>query len=446
MFNKPKILVVISTPEYYRNYITSPALDRIKERCVFIVHEKLMAKNFPGIKKENLVPYCYPERPKSLYRHFFYVNSWRYRNKSSSFAFRFEQVPSQRRKFFYKLASLPIVYNLVKFFVFQITRDKNLEGILSEIDPQIILLPSAGYEGLTFEIIRIAQKKKIPTCLLVDNWDNLTSKTVFTRKPDYLTVWGKRAVEDAVQIHGIERSHVFPLGTARFIEYMSRENADLLSLYNFKYVLFAGIAAPFDELSTLKELEKIIDRKGLDIKIVYRPHPWRKHRKCADTFFGYDFRHIVIDEQAKLYYKRDEMDEFNDIYMPDLKYYPKLLANMEFMICPLSTMMIEGLLFGKKVFVPVYDDGIHFTNPKNMLARHTHFRGIDKFKNIYLVESLNDLEKIFTGALQQISDAGIVKNNDIFDFISPDTPNYPLELEKLVGQIINSRPHVASEA
>ncbi len=433
--NNSKILVVISTHEYYRNYITSPALDKIKERCIFIVHKQLMVKDFPGIKREQLMPYCYPERNKSWHRHFFYVNSWRYRHKSSSFAFRFEGLPHRRRKFFYKLASLPVIYNLVKFFVFQVTRDKNLEEILSEINPRIILLPSSGYDGLTFEIIRIAKKKKIPTCLLVDNWDNLTSKTVFTRKPDYLVVWGKQAVEAAVRIHGMERNRVFPLGTPRFMGYMNREGRDLPSPYNFKYILFAGIAVPFDELSTLKKLEEIIDRKGLDIKIVYRPHPARTRRQCADTFFEYDFKHILIDEQAKLYYKRDQ--EFKDIDMPDLEYYPKLLANMEFMICPLSTMMIEGLLFGKKVFVPVYDDGIHFTNPKNLLARHEHFRGIDKFKNIHLVKSSDDLEKIFTESFQQTLEPKDVKYNNIFDFISPDTSNYALELEKLVNRIIN---------
>lgn len=435
--NNPKILVVISTPEYYRNYIASHALDRIKVRCVFVVHEKLMVKDFPGIRRKQLVPYCYPERNKSMYRHFFYVDAWRYRHKSSSFAFRFETLSDRRRQFFYKLASLPVIYNLVKFLVFKRTHDRNLEIILSGINPQIILLPSASYDGLTFEIIGIAKKKKIPTCLLVDNWDNLTSKTVFTRKPDYLVVWGNQAVEAAVRIHSMERSRVFSLGTPRFIEYMNRENLDLTSPYKFKYILFAGIAAPFDELSTLKKLEEIIDQKGLDIKIVYRPHPWRKHRKCADTFFGYDFKHIVIDEQAKLYYKRDEMDEFNDIYMPELSYYPKLLANMEFMICPLSTMMIEGLLFGKKVFVPVYDDGIHFTNPKNLLARHEHFREIDKFKNIYLIENLEDLEKVFMGFSRQMPDADYVKDDSIFNFISPDTPNYPLELEKLIGRILS---------
>lgn len=396
-----------------------------------------MEKDFPGIKKERLVSYLYPERNKSWYRHFFYVDAWRYRHKSSSFAFRFETLSDRRRKFFYKLASLPVVYNLVKFFIFWVTRDKNLERIISKINPQIILLPSSGYDGLTFEIIRMAKKKKIPTCLLVDNWDNLTSKTVFPIRPDYLVVWGNQSVEAAIRVHNMERSHVFPLGTPRFIEYMNRENFDLTSPYKFKYILFAGIAAPFDELSTLKKLEEIIDRKGIGIKIVYRPHPWRKHRKCADTFFEYDFKHIVIDEQAKLYYKRDELDEFNDMYMPDLKYYPKLLANMEFMICPLSTMMIEGLLFGKKVFVPVYDDNIHFTNPKNLLARHEHFRGINKFPNVYLIHNIENLEKIFAQSFWQEQDDLRIQTADVFDFISPDTANYPQELGKIIGQITN---------
>ncbi|MEJ7786038.1 MAG: hypothetical protein WKF96_14630 [Solirubrobacteraceae bacterium] len=43
--------------------------------------------------------------------------------------------------------------------------------------------------------------------------------------------------------------------------------------------------------------------------------------------------------------------------------YPALLEHAEHVVCPLSTMMVEAAIFGKRVLVIAYHDGLHETSP-----------------------------------------------------------------------------------
>ncbi len=432
---KPKILFLLCHGwEYYRNYITSPALDMIKDRCYFIVHEKLFNKDFAGIGRDRIFSYTYPPRKAILHRHIFNINTWRYRKKSSSFLPRFQGFKPRLQRI-YKILSTPLLYQFSRsFFLFK-AHDKTLAELIKKIDPSIVLIPSSAHEGVSFETIRICKKLGIPTFMLIDNWDNISSKTIFTYLPDFLGVWSRQAVEHAVKIRDMPKEKIFILGTPRFVDYFKLRNKKLPSLYPFKYILFAGCSFGFDELTCLKKLDEIIEKRDLDVRVVYRPHPWRKHRKGADTFFEYDFKNTTIDEQAKLYYKRDEDDEFNDFYRPELGYYPKLLANMEFMICPLSTMMIEGLIFNKKVFALAYDDNAHTVSPKVVYDRYEHYRGIEKLKNIRMIFEFNDLEKIFSGSDEL---KGPTDPIDLDYFISDNTGNYPQLLKAAVDKILSS--------
>ncbi len=428
------ILFMVTSQEYYRNYITSSALDEIKDRCVFVVDGNLMNRDFPTIDRKKLIPYTYPEHKNIFHKHLFNINMWKFRNLSTSFVFRFTRRLKERQKFIYRILSLPIIYHFIKFIFLLRSSDSVLEKIINKINPSLILIPSSGYEGLSFEVIKIAKDKKISTCLLIDNWDNLSSKTIFTRKPDCLVVWGQQAIEDAVRIHKMDPNKVFALGTPRFIEYEKESKSNLSSPYPFNYILFAGNALPFDELSALKKLDEIIDSKKLDLKVVYRPHPMRHKRKCLDNFVESDFRHIVLDIQARDYYgvgEKKNSDKSGEL--PDLKYYPRLLSNMEFMICPLSSMIIESLLFNKPVFVLAYDDRVHSTNPKELLRYYEHFRGIENLNNVEMVSEFNDLEKIFNG------DPGLnnrKKMGNLNYYISEKTKDYPRNLKLLVEDIL----------
>lgn len=430
-----KILVLVSSLEYYRSYITSHALDEIQEDCVFLVHPKLLNLDFRGISKEKIITYEYPRKKIVLHRRLFNINTWKYRKRSASFGARFATITKKRQRYLYKLFSVPGLYQLAEWLILLRTYDKQLFKIIKEISPDIILIPSSAYEGISFETIKIGKQLNIPTTMLIENWDNLSGKTIFTRMPDYLGVWSEQTAEFAVRIRNMPRDRIFIIGTPRFIDYYSKDKK-FESPYPFKYAVFAGMSSTFDELSALKKIDDVIEKKKLGIKIIFRPHPQQVKRRCADTFFEYDFKHTILDNQARQYYKRgsDLEDGFNPVlYAPDINYYPGLLANMEFMVCSLSSLLIEGLIFGKKVYVLAYDDGIHERHPKFYYQNYEHFRGIEKLRNTRMIFNFDELEGIGDNDTNPLAEPNPL---ELEHFITAKTAGYPKELKIIVDTII----------
>lgn len=421
--NQGSILFIVTNQIFYNNYFNTKALSKIRNRLVFLVDREVKISK----SLKSVIWYSYPKNKANWHEELFNINMCKFSNRSKTFKFRFLRL-SKIKRLKYKILALPIVCELAKLFIFKLTDDLKLSQIIQEIKPSLILIPSMGYEGETFEAIKAAKRHHIPSCVLVDNWDNLSSKTIFTRKPDYLTVWGEQTKEHAVKIHGIESNKISVLGTPRFINYFNKNNAHLKSPYSFKYAVFAGNALAFDELTTLKKLDELLEKHNEKITIIYRPHPWRHTRKCADTFFEYDFKHIKLDHEAKKYYKK----ELGIKFVPDLDYFPKLLANMEYMICPLSTMLIEGLLLGKNVYVLTYDDGIHFTNPKNAFRNYEHFKGIGSLPNVDIIDNFDDLNVIMKNKLRK----QITIKANLNYYISDETVNYSENLLELTKTII----------
>ena len=424
-----KILFVLNSADYFRNYIDSGALKEIIQDCFFLVGSQITDKQVKMLGKNKVFRYEFPKNKSDLHSHLFNINTKKYINRSKTFKFRFIRISSNRMRQIYSLLAMPVIYQIAKLAILSFSFDKQLENLIKKINPNLIVIPSSSYEGESFEIIKIANKYGIKTLMLIDNWDNLCSKTVLTRKPDYMTVWGEQTKEHAQRIQKMDKNKVFTLGTPRFIHYFRAQKVKPASPYKFKYALFAGNALAFDEISALKTMDKLVDKYAKDLTIIYRPHPWRHPRKCADTFFEYEYKHVKLDNDAKKYYKK----ELGDSYAPNLSYYPKLLANMQFMISPLSTMLIEGLLFDKKVFVLTYDDGLHFTSPKNAYRYYEHFKGINQLNGISIIDQINKLSTIFKNKNEPISpDLKI----DLDYFITNDTKYYPEKLKKSVEKIL----------
>ena len=427
-----KILFVLNYQEYFRNYIDSQALSKIEKGCVFLISSNISNQQAKQLGKNKIIRYDYPKDKSMLHWHLFNINTKKFIKRSKTFQFRFARLNKQMQRI-YSFGALPLIYDLIKTIILWRTYDNKLAKIIKKIKPDIILLPSSGYEGETFELIKIAKNEKNPTLMLVDNWDNLCSKTILTRKPNYMTVWGEQTKEHAIRIHKMEKDKIFVLGTPRFTNYFKVKEKKPPTLYPFKYALFAGNALAFDELTTLHKLDRLIEKSKRDLTIIYRPHPWRHPRRCADTFFEYDFKNVKLDLAARNYYKK----ELGDNYSPPLSDYPKLLANMEFMICPLSTMLVEGLLFKKRVFVLTYDDGVHFTNPKNAFNYYEHFEGIEKLQNVTIIDKFTNLSQI-----TQLKNGRkrYTEGSKILDYyISPETVNYSLRLKEIVGRIIEQQ-------
>jgi hypothetical protein len=269
--------------------------------------------------------------------------------------------------------------------------NKPLQTKLHKLKPDLVLFPSSAYDPEGTDLIKICKQNNIPTAFLIDNWDNLSSKSIFWELPSHIGVWGNQSKEHAKYIQGFKDKEVSLLGTPRYDDYFAVRESSLETPYSFKYVLFVGTALVFDELAVLIHLNKIIQKNSLlrGIKIVYRPHPWRQ---TEDVFALDSLEHVVVDSQLADAYRSGKRDVS---LQPSLSYYPSLLSNAEFVMGGLTSMMIEALIFHKQFLGLVHDDHKNFTSMHNVYKNYTHFEGIEKMDAVTLCDDLDILENTF---------------------------------------------------
>jgi len=403
-------LIVLSSDLYVRNFVQTGAFSKFdKENTFYIVADTVkyrgdieMLPGWIGTVKEQ------QKRAKFARSVLFPYLTFAHRKDSRSFAFRAERLLHEQRKRSSRwlmrglyLISRVLGKSLVTFLLHCYGRHKELEGYLTRTKPDIVVIPSSAIDTFGLDATMACKRLGIPSVHVINGWDNLSSKIVFPVKPDYLCVWGNQSLQFAWSVHGIDPLRVHEIGSPVFDAYDNIKRkldlgAKLDRIYPFDYVLFAGCAVAFDEISALKILDETIERELLPVTIVYRPHPWRLPRSCPDDFFALDFKHVIMDGQVKDAYidSKDRGTRDPSNALPDLAYYPGLLHHARFVICPLSTMLLEALYFKKDVISIEYDDGVHITSP-HALRRYEHFDGIDALQGVWPCTHVSSLAMDF---------------------------------------------------
>lgn len=438
---KKKILIYIDSDLYVRNYFTYNSLDLSDfETSVYangsVSHKHILQslKNFKG--------YLFNSINRSKLRNIqFDINMTRYRKKSKSFSFRLSR-QGNRKKLFYKTISLPLISEMILFFVKNfLGENQQIKQILEKEKPDLVLVPSQIVLPIQIDLIESCNKMSIKTLFLIDGWDNISSKTIFPVFPTYLAVWGQQSIDHAVTIQAFPRERVFAIGTPRFESYTTKTRKHE-RIYEFKYALFTGCAIPFDEISALRILDHCVTKNGIsDFKIVYRPHPWRQKRSCFDYFIQQDFKNVIMDEQMIEYYNCRNIypTAYESALQPALDYYPIILGQSMFVISPLTTMIIEAAIMNKKVLVLAYDDGCHLTNPQNALRNYEHFVGIENISAFNFCYDYSKLCETFLSLLSNVKQNQNESNvKDEFKYIiEVDTEKYSDKLNRIIHTILD---------
>jgi hypothetical protein len=293
------------------------------------------------------------------------------------------------------------------------------------------------------DAIRSARRHGVPSLMVAINWDNLSSKGAFPVKPDRVAVWGEQSREHAVRIHGFAPEDVDVIGVPTFDEYFRHEPGSTASPFPYRYVLFAGCLARFDERTPLERMERVIAEHGLDLKVVYRPHPFRLPRERSDAVRDGEFEHVVIDPQVRDRYLEttggDGPQRRAEPVFPELSYYPALLEHAEFIVCPLSTMMVEAAIFEQHVLAIAYDDGVHWDSPATV-ATYEHVEGIDDISGFHVCREIEDLDRLF---LELATDGHgrptTPMREQIRWWLHHDETTYAQRLAALVGRLATAR-------
>lgn len=258
---------------------------------------------------------------------------------------------------YYSLISSKLLFkilNNLNFFNYPINQDFKLK--IDQLLPNIIIIPSSGYSPEIYDLNLMNLKENLRYQVIVDNWDNLSSKMIFQKPPDKVYVWGEQTVLHANNIHEIPKDNIVKIGCARYLNYFAQRNNNFLKNYfKYNYVLFLGSSWSWNEEDTLEQLDIIIEKNikiFKNLKIIYRPHPFRQR----DTDFEKKYKNILYDPQIL------ELSQNNKKSWPDLEYYPSLLKNCLFCVGGLTSMLIESTIFYKKYIAIGYDDNQSLMN------------------------------------------------------------------------------------
>lgn len=459
--NNKKILFVLSSDVFVRNYIRTKVYDRLFNQfgCQLIVNEKINFKDEVSQCKGFIGFYKNSKKSSLIHSLIFNALTIKYSNRSISFAYRLRRtlpdlkyllikpywrIPLRIVKFLFFSVHVRFVRFLLRLNFFNYFYLRVLENILKPNNElkavilkgkyDLVVLPSSAYQSEAIDIVSILEKTSCKVVFLIDNWDNLSSKTVLWKRPDFLCVWGEQSKEHAIKIQEMPANNIFVIGTPRTDHYFYLRNRKLLSPFNFPYILFVGTAVNFDEEGLIRNIDKVITKNQKiwgKLKLVYRPHPWRQNTVKVAQNLG---KNVVVDPQTTL----SNGDKSTSV-QPDLKYYPNLISNSEFVVGGLTTMLIESMIFYKKFLAFVHDDKRFVTNMRNVYKGLEHFQGLEKIDNIFFSFSENDIEE------KMLS---MWKSKDIIDkktfdkdrnwYLFDDNTRYPDRLANVVSQITSS--------
>jgi hypothetical protein len=317
------------------------------------------------------------------------------------------------------LASKPVFGRFQRNLIRALGPEPALARALAEDDPAAIIVPSSLYDSLTNDVIVTARAHGIPTIVLQTSWDNLSSKGIVAMPPDVMGVWGEQSVNHAVDLQGMTRERCVVVGSPYYEGFFRRprrskaEARRALGLpLDGLTVLFGGSFRQFDEADLLRRIEGAIDAGRLPrMLIFYRPHPGRELREEAN-FFDFHWKYTVMDEEVAVVYRANlegrmisqnefgySLDRLADIY-----------SAVDLTISPMSSIVLESLLFGLPVLGIGYSDGRNRWGPEKT-SQMTHFSELSEVAGVRICRSPDDMLGDLDAALGWAADAQIAAQN-----------------------------------
>ena len=186
-----------------------------------------------------------------------------------------------------------------------------------------------------------------------------------------------------------------------------------------------------NDLNALKKIDQIIQKNSVlkDLKVIYRPHPVQQKRSSKNNFYNETFKNIILDKDAKKFYKK----KFTQSFVTPLNYYPSLIKNSEFVIAPLTTLLIESLIFFKKILVLLHNDDFHYETPRRTFESMEHLKILRNREFLNYSYNFDDLEKALVNSYMT---RNIKNKKKISNFLNKVIKN-PKKFDKNIYNLVN---------
>jgi len=299
-----------------------------------------------------------------------------------------------------------------------LSRKSLLPASISQGEFNWLIIPCHGIDELMTDYIASAKLERLKVMVAIDNWDNLTSKSVFAIQPDCITVMGVKCIKHAFEIHEMAPSKVLAFGLPRFDVYRELKQgfpANLSSRRSKPRVLYAGLSVPHGERTVVHLLaEKLYEKYGVDgIEIEYRPHPISFSRLDGDLAIN---PHVKISDHLSL--DRTMMPNMDNEYI-------NALVDSTVVIGAPTTFILEAMLLGRPCILDNTNDGMHRTTAGLAMNNYTHLQDLKEITGLKLADSV---EEMYDNVVWIVDSKIESFNYEMSHLYSLDDPPYKLQL------------------
>jgi hypothetical protein len=232
------------------------------------------------------------------------------------------------------------------------------------------------------DYIAEARQIGLKSLVAIDNWDNLTSKSVYVVQPDYLSVMGSKCIEHAKNIHEIPRESVLTFGLPRFDAYRKylRSNPTVVRTAP-KRVLYAGFSMAHSEKRIVDAIANHLDEKfgaGV-VEVHYRPHPIPIPR--IDKYESAN-PNVVSNSHGSL--PRTGMPTMDNGYIAAMQ-------EADVVVGAPTTLMLEAMLLGRPCVIDLTTDPFHRTTASNAAKHFMHMHDLLAVPKLDVGRSVSEL-------------------------------------------------------
>ncbi|NIY75430.1 hypothetical protein HED22_07230 [Thalassospira sp. HF15] len=383
-----RIQIYVEHDIVVRHFVYSGVFERLIERghdvsLILPDNAPKRISTFPNDRQTSLHVETVPMHPgrRTIWKKLFLLEKFRYRfdpaalNTKKAYA----KLQHWKANILFSLFALPLVRQFyIRLQIARLSRlaDTELFRKLEDEQPDLVVHPSV-LDGVFFDdLISFCGELGIPLINIMNSWDNPSIKHGAVNNPDCLLVWGRQTHQHAVKYMGMRPENVKTFGVAQFDVYRNPpriSKAEFCAKHGLnedcRILLYAGSSKGTDETAHLHMIDEFIDQGDLPpMKVIYRPHPWGNGGANGEGVLEQKWKHVVI-ESSMVEYLQSVKKGTARIFLADYRDTHDVLSNIDFLISPLSTIILEAALHGKPAmcYMPVDEkEATHFQAVKDM--------------------------------------------------------------------------------
>jgi hypothetical protein len=308
--------------------------------------------------------------------------------------------------------SQPVIRQIYQYWIksrLKAIPNRALEELVDRERPDVIIHPCV-LEGLFVnDLIEVAKPRNVPLVVIMNSWDNPSTKRAMCGMPDWLLVWGDQTKKHAIEFAEMPSDRVIKFGAAQFEIYsspprLSRSEFCRINKLdsNLPILLYAGSSKGTNEIAHLTFLDQAILKGDLPpVAILYRPHPWGGGGKGGGQLLRQRWKNVVIDQSMQMYLERLEKGD-NSKFLSDYADVHDVLSNIDALISPLSTIILEAAIHGKPALclLPLRDESSHF----QCEVEFVHFQEMFNMPEFLIAKDLDQLIDATRELMMRIAD------------------------------------------